>query len=367
MGGAISKKQEIKINDYNKVKIPKDYSLIKIGSYNVNLRNTINLDTKIKEIISYITSENKNKSLDIVNFQGIYDITSLYILIKEIKKHFYKNKLDIYFSPNFDNVEIDSSLSDGLINSKKMIALSFHSFGNELSRHTHGDKKKRKIIQNIIISKYPIISTIYSELDDKTDMDDILGIQTVIGANILIDNNIISVYNTALSKDIKSANILNANVRSTELDTLLKVIEKNHIALNHRKMKKYNKTDIHMICGTININELELEQTSQEYIDMISTRKFVDIFRFIHEKDNGYTTSFMERINYIMIQLTDDIFDESSKSYKSFQNAKNKDQIFKLLLKRYGIYFLDYDIIKADKNSALIYYPIECIFIIKTG
>jgi hypothetical protein len=62
-------------------------------------------------------------------------------------------------------------------------------------------------------------------------------------------------------------------------------------------MKNYNKTDIHLVCGTVNINELELEQTNPEYIEMISDRKFIDVFRFLYEKDSGYTTSFMERIN----------------------------------------------------------------------
>ena len=361
MGGKSSKKSDVAINDYSKVKIPKDYLLIKIGSYNVNLRNTINLDTKIKDIISYITSNHKNKTLDIINLQGIYDSSSLFVLIKECKKYFGENEMKIFFAPTFDNIE-----TNGLISSKQMLDLSFHSSEGNSTNTSKNQHSKKKIIQNIIISRYPILSTIYAELDDNTDMDDILGIQTVIGANILIGNNIISVYNTTLSKDIKSANILNSDVRKTELDAIANVISENKISMDNLKFKQYTKSDVNLICGTLNINEVESRDTNREYIELIKSRKCVDIFRYLNEKDNGYTTSYMERINYILLNLTNDIFDTTTKIHGDFQKVKTREQLFDLLLNRYNVYFLDYYTIKNDRTNILIYYPIECIFIIKT-
>jgi len=361
-------KKEIVITDYSKVKIPKDFVLIKIGSHNVNLRNTINLDNKIKEIITYITNNYKNKTLDIVCLQGLYDATSLLVLIREFKKYCLKHKLKIYLAPSFDNIEPGTSLSpNNIVTSKQMLDLSFHGSNSSNGSNSGGSKgiKRKKIIQNIIISMHPIISTIYAELDDRTDMDDVLGMQTVIGANILIGNNIISVYNTCLSKDIRSANIINSDVRLSELDTLMNIINKNKNSITDEKFKKYNKSDIHLIAGTININEADTDGISQEYIEFISDRKCIDIFRYLHNDDPGFTTSYTERVNYILINLTDDVYDETGKLSESFKEIKSGEQLFNLLFKRYNIYFLDSYVIKNDINTSLIYYPIECIFIVK--
>ena len=64
--------------------------------------------------------------------------------------------------------------------------------------------------------------------------------------------------------------------------------------------------------------------------------------------------------------VTNDIFDNTTKVHAEFQKVKTKEQLFDLILNRYNIYFLDYYTIKNDKANILIYYPIECIFIIKT-
>lgn len=375
MGIKMSKK-DIVITDYLKVKIPKDFALIKIGSYNVNLRNTINLDNKIKEIITYMANNYKNKTLDIVCLQGLYDTTSLLVLIRELKNYCLKHKLKTYLAPSFDNIEPSLSVSSGsggIHDLKQMIELSFNGSngsGGSGSGGSNGNNrskviKRKKLIQNIIISMHPIVSTIYAELDDKTDMDDVLGMQTVIGANILIGDNIISVYNTCLSKDIRSANIINSEVRLSELDTLMNIINKNKDSISGEKFKKYNKSEVHLVVGTININEDDDNGDSQEYTEFISNRRCIDIFRYLHNNDPGHTTSYKERLNYILMNLTDDIYDEKGKLYESFREIKSGDQLFNLIFKRYNIYFLDSYVITNDNNTSLIYYPIECIFIVK--
>jgi hypothetical protein len=357
MGSKIDKESDTVINDYTKVKIPNNCSLIKLGSYNVNLRNTINVNTKIKDIMAYIECNHKSKVLDIITLQGIYDSSSLYGLVRECKRYFMKNKMKVYFAPNFDSIEVDN------VSSKKKLDLSFNASSGSENSHN-----KKKMTHNIIISKYPILSTIYAELDDNTDMDDILGIQTVIGANILIGNHIISIYNTALSKDIRSANIINSSVRRTELDSLMNIIDKNKITINDQKFSQYAKSDVHLICGTMNINEhyeVGSNDDNSEYMELIKSRKCIDIFRYLNENDKGYTTSYKERINYILLNLTDDIFDDTTKIYDDFQKIKIKSQLFDLLFDRYKTYFLDYYTIKNDSTSTSIYYPIECIFLIK--
>jgi len=361
-------KTEALITDYSKVKIPKDYTLIKMGTYNVNLKNTINIDNKIKEITAYITNNYKKKNLDIINLQGFYDTYSLYVLIRELKQYYAKHKQKIYFGPKFDNIEACKSTSNSAIPTPRtMIDMSFHSSG--LGGGNYGSSNEntnKKLIHNIIISKYPIISTIYSELDDKTDMDDILGIQSVIGANILIGNTIISVYNTCLSKDIKTANIINSSVRTTELDTLIEIIEANKSKLGETNFTKYDKSDVHLIAGSIHINETDKEGINKEYADLVTNKKCIDIFRYLHSTDPGYTTAYKERMNYIFLNLTDDIYDKNEIMCETFKGIKSSDQLFNLIFKRYSIYFLDSYVIKHGTNNTVIYYPVECIFFIKS-
>lgn len=359
MGTSASKSHKNKISDFTLVKIPEDYGMLKIASYNVNLRNTVNIDLKIKEIISYLNSSHKNKSLDVISIQGIYDSASLYILIKDFKKYCFKHRIDVHFAPNFDYIDTEAS-GEHLISSKKMLDLSLHSSGDNGKNST-----KRKIVQNIIISKHPIISTVYSELDDYTDMDDILGIQTVIGANILINKKIISIYNTNLSKDIKSANIINRKVRKTELSSLFDSVETNMKSLDGDKFKKYKKSDIHLLCGTFNISEIDDNNINDEFTEFIQLHHCIDIFRYLYDSDPGYTTSYMERSSYMFLHLTKDMYDDKSEFSKKLQNVKEISDLFNIIFKRYNIHFLDYSIIKNENTKVATYYPIECVFIFK--
>ena len=100
-----------KIYDYSIVNIPDETKLIKIISYNLNLKKTINLDVKIKEVIEYLDSSYRNKIIDIICLQGFLDKFSLDSFIREYKNYCLKNKNTMYFAPSFDNVDpiVDSS------------------------------------------------------------------------------------------------------------------------------------------------------------------------------------------------------------------------------------------------------------------
>lgn len=351
----------IKIDDYSKVKIPKDYTLIKMTSYNISLNHTVNIDQKIKEIISYIMSKFNNKTIDIINLQEINDSISLHIFINEFKKYCLQKKLTYYFSPQYNN--IGPSVSKSPTSSANMIEISFGSTGRGSLKH---DEKKRKIIQNVIISKFPILSTTYTELDDNTDMDDILGIQTVVGANILIGNAIISVYNINLSKDIKAAQIINRDVRKIELNTLLNTINVNNKSLNaDAKFDKYKKSGIHIIAGTFNILELEQQDNSinDEYKELLSNMHLIDIFRILAEGEAGFTTIFKERLNYIFFHMTEDFYKADSDYFNNIIKNKDVKVLINNLFKRYKINFFDYYTLSNDSDLS-IYFPIECTFIV---
>ena len=86
----------------------------------------------------------------------------------------------------------------------------------------------KKKIQNIIISRYPILSKVYAELDDDVIIDDVLGINTMIGANIIINDHIVTIYNTTLCADVNNANITNNYARQHEITSLFKTININN-------------------------------------------------------------------------------------------------------------------------------------------
>ena len=366
MGSKTSKKNKninLKIDDYTKLKLPKDYTLIKMASYNVDLSHTVNLDQKIKEIISYIISNFNNKVIDIINIQEINDSISLHIFIEEFKRYCLIEKLKYYFAPQYDNINptiTGNNNSHSPTSSVHMIEMSFESSGS-----FKNEEKKKKVIQNVIISKFPIISTIYCELDDNTDMDDILGIQTIVGANILIGNSIISVYNTNLSKDIKAAQLINTDVRNTELDSIIQIINTNiETLITDNTLDKYAKPGVHLIVGTFNISEVDLDNNiNDEYNDLLSSCHLIDIYRLISEKDTGFTTTFKERINYIFLHMTEDFYKIDSEYFNIITKNNDVTVLKNTLLKRYKIHFFDYYTVENYDNLS-IYFPIECVFMV---
>lgn len=341
----INKSRNFKLDDYSKVKIPKEFKMIKMASYNISLSNSVSIYEKIKETIDYIISNFNNKSIDILNLQEINDGQSQYLLIEEFKKYCLEKNLTYYFSPSFDNINpLAKNTSNSPTSSLHMIETSF-------DKKNPGKEKKRKIIHNIIISKYPIISRIYEELDDKTDIDDILGIQTLTGANISIGSSTISVFNINLSCDIVAAQLINDDVRKTELDNILEIIENNNIN---------NKSGINFITGTFNIPEIDSvnnNEINKEYDYLISKGHLIDIYRLISEKDHGYTNISKERINYIFLHMTDDFYNEGLIKNNNVQNLKAN------LFKRYKIHFFDYYVLD-QYDSLSDFFPIECIFMI---
>ncbi len=361
MGNKQSKKNSV-VNDYVSVTVPKDYTLLKIISYNIDLRISANCDLKILEIINYIFSKTKNKNADIINLQCINDILSLHLLIREIKKYSIDNNIQLYFAPDFDEVDVEKK-SDNVKTIRRSKNLEeFYSGTNsreatEKKSDKKAEKSKNKAIHNVIVSKFPIIGTIFGELDNKTNMDDVFGIQTVIGANILINNSIISVYNTCLSKDIKTSNIVNSDVRVTELETLCSTINKNKCVLNHEDFNNYIKTDIHLIVGNFNIPEITNDDVNPEYINLLKNTLGIDIFRHKSLIDFGYTTSYKERNSYILLHISENICSEIEKI--------DHTEVLSALFKIYKIHFLDSYVINSNKN--MINYPIECICMIKTN
>lgn len=365
MGNTFNKhKKKFKIMDFDKVIIPKEYELIKISSHNVNIRNSVNITNKIREIVSYIVGLFKNKENDIICLQGIHDYNSAYKLIKELKIFSRRNRGSLYFAPEFEDVD---SKSDDTISIRKS-KLDIDGIGIVRSSNTKRYAKKVET-QNIIISKYPIVSTIFVDLGDKHDIDDLIGTKTMIGANISIYGNIISIYNVELSHDIKSANIINDDVREKELAAVFDAINENQESLKLSFFYNYLKTDIHFLIGSLYITETLSSNLANhfnsEFARFVREYKCVDIFRHIHDENIPlYTNSSSKRHDYIMFLMTNDIYQNNS-YLKQLKKLKSSEDLFKLIFKRYKVYFLD-GYVRTDNyaSHSSTNYPIECIFML---
>jgi hypothetical protein len=207
-------------------------------------------------------------------------------------------------------------------------------------------------MQNIIISRYPIVSEIFKKYDDTND--EIFGTKTLTGANISIDGNIISIYSTELTRDIKNAGIINTNKRRHELKVLRTKIKKN---MSQLKTNDYFKTDIHILLGSFNIAEYIDDELNEEFISFIKRLHCVDFFRHMYAKATGTTDSTDKRKDYIMLLLTDDIYQPNSEMNESFNKITVPADLFKFIMKRYKIHFLETTVV----NTIGDLYPIETV------
>jgi len=244
------------------------------------MENTVNMNTRIEDIFSYFEEQIDGVSCDIMCIRGINNFIVYYKLITMFKKR-YKN---IYVAPDYykDNIDVSHVLK------KKDIKKIFENNKmNDLS------KKKKKKIKNIIISKHKILNIIYSELDDNIIIDDILGIHSVIGVNILINDKIVSVYNTTLCPDIKYANMVNTYARKEELESLFNEIKKNINYLNdyvssEENINKYSLSNAHILTGTFNMPTFE-------YVILLNEMYCVDLMKLSTNESQYRKTSVVNK------------------------------------------------------------------------
>lgn len=348
-------KDKLIIVDYNKVKLPKNYNLLKLSSYNVDINNSINISDKIKEIFSYIHDQYKNKGNDIICIQGMHNFELIHGLIESLKKYSKEHNEPVYFAPCFDEINSNVNSSQLLLNNIKSNLTA--------STPTHHEAIIKE--QNIIISKYPIITSIYGEFNN--DNNNVFGKTTLIGANISINGDIISVYNTLLCKDIDSANIINSSIRSEELKNIFGKIQANVTRINSdKKFIEYHKTGIHLLVGALNIVEKINNMATHEYEELVQLYKCIDVFRYFHETSPGYTNKFQKRTDYMMFILGNELYDESSESYDTFQKIETEEDLYIFIFNKYKLYFLDIYIRNEHYyDHTTSNFPVECIFALK--
>ena len=331
------------INDFSKINIPDDYTIIKLISYDVNLYNSIAMRENVYEIIKYIFGSDDKKNADIICLQNIQDKYALYDLVKSIKKTTINKNLSIYLCPAFNDISVDT----------KEIDNSFDIIWSNSKPVSHDYEYN---VNNIIISRFPIISYSVTKLSEDN--------RTIIAANINIKNKIVSVYNTYLSNDLINTHIDNKTLRNHEIDKLESVINQNkHLISTSVKYVYYRKSDIHLIVGNLNIKETSFKTLTDEYIDIVKDKHYIDVYRLQNPDIIGNTNIFNTRTSYIICKLLDKYCEKQSKYYKMLKKIKEPNDILKILFKEHQLYF-----IQTFVNYAIDYrnyYPIECIFMLK--
>ena len=252
-------------------------NIIKFVSYNIDMDNAVNMTTRIDDIFHYFEEYYNGFQCDIMCIRGINNFIVYYKLLTILKKK-YKN--NIYIAPDYyrDNIDISN------VSNENEIKQFFNK--NEIKEFT---KKRKKKVKNVIISRHKILCITYSELDDDIVIDDILGIHTIIGANIVINKKIITIYNTTLCPDIKYANVVNTYARKNELKTIFSVIENNIANLNEIITQEDNTdyilTNLQIVTGTFNTSVIE-------YATIINDMRCIDILTLVKE-DKEYNNETM--------------------------------------------------------------------------
>lgn len=317
-----------------KYDIPENTQLIKISSFYVNLSDDVNRNDTIKILSKYIYSEYYNVEIDIVCIQGINDEKLVKLLVSEILNLSYELKIPINIVPK---VELNNESYDN------SIQLTWNS-SSEIENFD---------ITNIIISKYPIITTSKIMLNDTID-EKLIGSKKAIIANINIEGYLVSIFNVVLSEDYLG--ISNVDFRKHELEQLLKYIQ-----LNNTEMKKINELydlklidkNINIICGNFNVNEIKNSKINSELTQIFKNLKALDTFRICNlSEKNIFTNINGYKDCYILLLLTG----MESSSDVTVQNILN------YAYKTHGI-----TVIKSyvDTNiQSNDYYPIETIFLL---
>ena len=181
----------------------KKSDLINIITYNTKLLSFSPF--KCEKIINYLVSQKDSNF--IICLQGVYNKDSIEFINNNITKHF----------------EIDKTIPSIINECPSVLGLK-------------------------IISSFPIYSFNYINFKDNNDILNIIdkNKKGILCSNIIIDNNIISIYNTNFQPDIKS--ILNcADIRNIQLDILIDFIKD-----NTKKLLEKNK-DINFKVPRFNI------------------------------------------------------------------------------------------------------------------
>lgn len=288
----------------NKTKISETkYDNITIGSFHVGLDDSSNTTNLIEALTKYFMHNN----IDIICLQGFEKYSLIREFVSKLNKNL-DNSLILYYAP-----EIKTNTGND-IDAMDMTWSSSEDF--EISD-----------LDLLIISKYKILD--FSKIKLKNIINLPNSSKYLIVANILFNNSVISIYNTSFQENLIGVN--NMPIRKVQSDQLEDVIISNIEHLNDKIFGDYENKNIHIICGNFNINEIDNNEISREYLIVFKKLKIIDTCKYVakHRKNNNdlSTNIFGLRSSYICIRI--DVDTRKDISIKELtQELHTKSNIF---------------------------------------
>lgn len=285
-------------------------NIVNIVSYDMNNICIISLESFIGKLFDDVFND-----ADIVCIQNINE--KLFYI--ELLSRLLKSKNNYFIAPTNKNTGNGGSVS--------------------IKQIWDGSLDTDSYINNIIISKFPIIDYFYKKISDTHH-------KYIVCANIILnENKIICICSVNLTDDIKSINFRNERARRNQILLIKSLITK--------MIAKHNSY-LFILCGSFCIDEIVDNKVNNEYIDLISSINLLDIFRYYNNNTEGFTNIYKTRNNYIFVITNEPII-------FNIKEQNNIIRINKYLYDNFKIKLLDFIV----KNNTLNYtsnFSIRLIF-----
>lgn len=274
----------------------KKYKLIKITTYNINVTSDLGSEYKIKNVIKHVYDK-MDRNNDIICIQGIKNDIVGYKLLK-------------YFSNTFGNYKYHTCPK--LVPSKNIVNLHKNDQNrnylnyNAVVDHYCDDNILKATTNNIILSKFPIIDTMYATFDPKKSSN--LDNRSIVCADINVYGHVIRIFNTQLTSDNHYISNNNRHIRKKEFDRLFHVINKTKTL-----MKSKNKINT-FVAGPLYMSDKQtINSHISEYEKRITKYNIHDIYFILNgeksESHNfvGYILDLNTGNQFINKNIVDDI------------------------------------------------------------
>lgn len=217
---------------------------INICSLYADLSTSVLVDNKINSIIELFFNDEYN--IDILCLRGIADTKICKMILRKLYKY---GDIRMYTYPSMDTFGIT------IKNSLEMT----------LSKSNDDDID---VIDELILSKYPIISSTKIKLHKNY----------IYICNIEFYDTIVGIYNCELPDDnISESNKYLRTLCISELKNA--ILHNSEEILRNTRISSYNH--IHIVCSSLNIDEMINKQINTEYLECLRTIEGLDLYRYV--------------------------------------------------------------------------------------
>jgi hypothetical protein len=227
-----------------------------IGSLYVGLDETAGKDLQIVDFLTFFIGE----KMDIICLQGFHKFSVMKDFIRKLEKIVDSKfpHMHLYYAPQIPITAPDQNSFD-------------------VTWSSSGDYED-SAIDCLIISIHPILH--FGKIKFEEHLDLVNSSKYIVLANINYKGALLSIYSVSLQEDL--VGIKNTTLRRKQLDQLNRVIQNNKIEMHaHSVVDEVKNQGIHIVCGNFNINEIDNDVISKEYVNVFRNLKFIDTYKYV--------------------------------------------------------------------------------------